>query len=116
MNTEEHIHAEIAHVKASLAGLDGRVEQVEGQLANTLLAVLKGLKGSDDGTTDGLYEGVRKLRVEQSAMHQRIEGLATTVAQHEKDKNEVVGGARTLHLLVVLGSGLLAWLITHLSK
>lgn len=113
---DEQVNSEIAHLKDSLAGLDGRVEQVERQLAQTLLSVLKGLKGSDDGKDDGLYESVRKLRSEQSLLHAKIESTASMVALHEKTHNEVAGGARALHIIVVLGSGLMAWIVTHLSK
>lgn len=106
----------VSELRASLFALDGRVEQLERQFSQTLMAVVKGLKGSDDGSTDGLYESVRKLRAEQASLHAKVSAVESTVGQHERDKNQVIGGGKATHLIVILGSGLLAWLITRFGK
>ena len=103
-------------ILSELASQRERISQMEEQVANTLLAVLQGLKGSDDGKGEGLYESVRKLQNELHKLHLRVEAIAATVGQHESDKNQVIGGSKAAHLIVVLGSGLLAWLITRYSK
>lgn len=106
------MNSEFEQMKVDLAALDLRLAQAERQLTTTLLNIMQGLKGSDDGKDGGLYENVRKLGVEQAALRTRLDLMASTVNQHEQDKQQIVGGTKTLYAAVVAISGLVSYLVS----
>lgn len=107
----------LEHCKSELVQLRERVDKIEESIASTLLNVLQGLKGSDDGKDGGLYEKVRKLHEEQAALRSVIVKMETTVAALEASKQQVTGGAKTIEWLISGGAGgLIGWLASMGSK
>jgi len=115
--------SKLASAMSDLTAMDARLTRVEDDYQKTLMAVLKGLKGGDDGTSEGLYENVRRLRVEQASLHEKVAALHKTVSElndtvdvHEKDKQRVIGGGYALWLTVSAVSALVTVIITMMMK
>lgn len=107
----------IEQVRGELMLLRERMDKVEESISDTLINVLQGLKGSDDGKDGGLYEKVRNLREEQATLRASVVRLEATVAQLEAGKEQVKGGAKTIEFLLSGGAGgLLGWLLSMAAK
>jgi len=110
MENLEHVHRELTQLRE-------RMDKVEQSISDTLINVLKGLKGSDDGKDVGLYDKVRRLHDEQTKLRANIGKLEISVAQIEASKEQVKGGAATIKFLLSGGAGgLLAWLASMAAK
>lgn len=107
----------IEQIRGELVLLRERMDRVEESISDTLIKVLQGLKGSDDGKDGGLYEKVRKLHEEQASLRGSVIKLELAVAQLEAGKEQVKGGAKTIEFLLSGGAGgLLAWFASMAAK
>lgn len=112
-----------AELRHEIAQLSTRVASLENQYQTTLLSVLKGLKGSDDGDGLGLYERVRSISTMQQALMARFEtwesnatarivALEKAYAEHAAEKQAVIFSGKALWFVVVAVSGMIAFLVS----
>jgi len=106
------LHEEIEILRREIHAQSLRIANLEGQFQTTLLSVLKGLKGSDDGSGDGLYERVRSINQMQMTLLNRLAAVEKLVGEHDMDKKAVILSGRTLWFAVTLVAGLVAWLVS----
>lgn len=133
MTEQEQIRADLLRLTTDLtaarmdwAKLAERVGLLEKQQHDTLLEILKGLKGTDDGARQGLYDQMRstvsdmaRLGARITEMQLQVTALAAKVSDHETDRQRVIGGGKAVWLLIS-GAGALGafvgWLISTGSK
>lgn len=129
MTEPEQIRADLLRLTTDLttarmdwAKLAERVALLEKQQHDTLLEILKGLKGTDDGARQGLYDQMRTTVSDMTRLGARITetnlqvtALAAKVADHETDRQRAIGGGKAVWFLIS-GAGaigaLLGWLIS----
>ena len=106
---------DLDQVKAELLRLSDRVTHLEVQMRSTMLEILKGLKGPDDGTRQGLYDQMRSVMADVARIQLQMNSIAASLSEHEKDRQRVIGGGKTLWFIVSGSAGigaLLGWLLS----
>jgi len=133
MSEQEQIRADLQRLNTVLdatrvewAKLAERVALLEKQMHDTMLEILRGLKGTDDGTRQGLYDQMRSTVSERARLGSRITetqlqvtALAAKVADHETDRQQVIGGGRAIWFMIsgaaAIG-GFAGWLVSMSGK
>ncbi len=133
MSEQEQNRSDIQRLNAALDGsriewakLAERIALLEKQMHDTMLEVLRGLKGPDDGTGQGLYEQMRASMGEISRLGARltdiqlqVNALAAKVTDHETDRQQVIGGGRAVWFIIsgaaTIGA-FIGWLLSVGSK